>query len=45
MIVDLYQRGLFDLDSMVSKTYPLESFFEVVEDMHHGRLARGVLVF
>ena len=34
-----------DLDSMVSKTYPMEDFHTVVEDMHHGTLARGVLTF
>lgn len=45
MIVDLYKRGLFDLDSMVSKTYPLESFFEVVRDVRQGKIARGVLTF
>jgi S-(hydroxymethyl)glutathione dehydrogenase/alcohol dehydrogenase len=45
MIVDLYKRGLFDLDSMVSKTYPMESFHDVVHDMHDGKLARGVLTF
>ena len=38
-------RGQFDLDSMVSKTYPMESFFDVVHDMHEGKLARGVLTF
>jgi S-(hydroxymethyl)glutathione dehydrogenase/alcohol dehydrogenase len=45
VIVDMYKKGLLDLDSMVSKTYPMEQFFDVVEDMHHGRLARGVLTF
>jgi hypothetical protein len=30
---------------MVSKTYPMEDFHTVVEDMHHGTLARGVLTF
>ncbi|HEY3672321.1 MAG TPA: Zn-dependent alcohol dehydrogenase [Acidimicrobiia bacterium] len=45
VIVDLYKKGLLDLDSMVSKTYPLEDFHTVVEDMHHGTLARGVLTF
>jgi Zn-dependent alcohol dehydrogenase len=45
MIVSLYKGGLFDLDSMVSKTYPMENFFEVVQDMHEGKLARGVLTF
>jgi S-(hydroxymethyl)glutathione dehydrogenase/alcohol dehydrogenase len=45
VIVDLYKKGLLDLDSMVSKTYPMEDFHDVVEDMHHGTLARGVLTF
>jgi Zn-dependent alcohol dehydrogenase len=45
MIVELYKQGLFDLDSMVSKTYPMEHFFDVVHDMHDGKLARGVLTF
>ena len=45
VIVDLYKKGLLDLDSMVSKTYPMEQFHTVVEDMHGGTLARGVLTF
>lgn len=45
MIVDLYKRGQFDLDAMVSQTYPMDDFFTVVHDMHEGKLARGVLVF
>ena len=45
VIVDLYKRGLLDLDSMVSQTYPMENFFDVVHDMHEGKLARGVLTF
>jgi hypothetical protein len=30
---------------MVSQTYAMDDFFTVVDDMHHGKLARGVLVF
>ncbi|MFN8026930.1 MAG: Zn-dependent alcohol dehydrogenase [Acidimicrobiia bacterium] len=45
VIVDLYKKGLLDLDSMVSRTYPREPFFTVVDDMHKGELARGVLTF
>ena len=45
MIVDLYKRGQFDLDAIVSQTYPMDDFFTVVHDMHEGKLARGVLVF
>jgi len=45
MIVGLYKKGLLDLDSMVSRTYPMEEFHTVVHDMHEGTLARGVLTF
>ena len=44
-IVELYRQGKFDLDSMVSKIYPSDAFHDVVDDMHHGRIARGVLKF
>ena len=43
MLVDLYRSGDLMLDELVSETYPLEEFETVVEDMHEGRLARGVL--
>jgi Zn-dependent alcohol dehydrogenase len=45
VIVDMYKKGLLDLDRMVSKIYPMENFFDVVEDMHQGKLARGVITF
>ena len=45
MIVQMYLDGKFDLDSMVSRTYPLEQFEQVTHDMHDGKLARGVLTF
>jgi S-(hydroxymethyl)glutathione dehydrogenase/alcohol dehydrogenase len=45
VIVDLYRKGLLDLDSMVTQTYPMENFSDVVHDMHEGKLARGVLTF
>ncbi|MCB0997008.1 MAG: alcohol dehydrogenase catalytic domain-containing protein [Acidimicrobiales bacterium] len=45
MIVDLYRRGQFDLDSIVTRTYPMEDFHTVLHDMHEGTLARGVLTF
>ena len=31
------------LDELVTETRPLEGFREIVEDMHAGKLARGVL--
>jgi Zn-dependent alcohol dehydrogenase len=42
MLVDLYRSGRLLLDELVSETYPLEA---VVEDLHAGKLARGVLTF
>ena len=45
MIVDLYKSGQFMLDELVSATYPLEEFETVLDDLHHGKLARGVLTF
>jgi S-(hydroxymethyl)glutathione dehydrogenase/alcohol dehydrogenase len=43
MIVDYYRRGLFELDEMVTRRYPLADWEQAIDDMHHGRLARGVL--
>ena len=31
--------------ALVSKVYPMENFFDVVHDMHEGKLARGVITF
>jgi S-(hydroxymethyl)glutathione dehydrogenase/alcohol dehydrogenase len=42
-IIDLYRRGEFMLDELVSATYPLEGFPDAVHDMHEGKVARGVL--
>ncbi len=36
MIVDLYKRGQFDLDSMVSQTYAMDDFFTVVHYDQRG---------
>ncbi|WP_436788759.1 alcohol dehydrogenase catalytic domain-containing protein [Yinghuangia sp. YIM S10712] len=44
-IVELYRQGKFDLDALVSKVYPSDRFTDVLDDMHHGRIARGVLAF
>jgi len=45
MIIELYKSGQFMLDELVSATYPLEEFETVLDDLHHGKLARGVLTF
>jgi Zn-dependent alcohol dehydrogenase len=44
LLIDLYQRGELLLDELVSATFPLDGFDDVVEAMHAGTLARGVLV-
>jgi Zn-dependent alcohol dehydrogenase len=43
LYVDLYLQGKLMLDELVTETKPLEDFKDIVEAMHHGRLARGVL--
>jgi Zn-dependent alcohol dehydrogenase len=45
LMVDLYKAGLLMLDELVSLTRPLERFGEVIDEMHAGRVARGVLTF
>jgi Zn-dependent alcohol dehydrogenase len=45
ILQDLYKKGDLILDKMVTQTYPLEQLAKAFEDMHHGRNAKGVLVF
>ena len=45
LMVDLYLSGQLMLDELVSLTRPLDRFSEVVDEMHAGRVARGVLTF
>lgn len=45
LMVDLYRAGSLMLDELVSLTRPLDAFAEVVDEMHAGRVARGVLTF
>ena len=45
LMVDLYLSGQLMLDELVSLTRPLAQFGEVVDEMHAGRVARGVLTF
>lgn len=45
LYLDLYQRGLLDLDRLVSKTYRLEEINEAFADMLGGETARGVILF
>src|ERR1700734_534787 len=45
LMVDLYKSGRLMLDELVSLTRPLDRFNDVVDEMHAGRVARGVLTF
>ena len=42
-MVDLYKDGRLKLDELVTMTRPLDDFREIVEAMHTGTVARGVL--
>ncbi|MBX3052830.1 MAG: Zn-dependent alcohol dehydrogenase [Caldilineaceae bacterium] len=41
----LYLAGKLDLDSLITKRYPLDDIALAFEDMEAGKVARGVLVF
>lgn len=43
LMVRLYQAGRLQLDELVSQTYPLEEFQSALDELHEGKLARGVL--
>ena len=43
LMVDLYKAGRLKLDELVTMTRPMDSFREIVEAMHAGQVARGVL--
>ena len=43
LMVKLYQAGRLKLDELVSATYPIENFQLALDELHEGKLARGVL--
>jgi S-(hydroxymethyl)glutathione dehydrogenase/alcohol dehydrogenase len=43
LLIDLYQRGELLLDELVTATYPLDDVSRALEELHAGKLARGVL--
>jgi S-(hydroxymethyl)glutathione dehydrogenase/alcohol dehydrogenase len=45
LMVELYREGRLMLDELVTETRPLEGFADIIDDMHAGKLARGVLTF
>jgi S-(hydroxymethyl)glutathione dehydrogenase/alcohol dehydrogenase len=44
-IAELYLEGKVLLDELVSEIHPMEDFHTVIDHMHTGTLARGVLQF
>jgi S-(hydroxymethyl)glutathione dehydrogenase/alcohol dehydrogenase len=43
LLVSFYKDGRLLLDEMVSHTYPLDQITQALDDLHHGKLNRGVL--
>jgi Zn-dependent alcohol dehydrogenase len=43
LLVGLYRDGRLQLDEMVSQVYPLDQITQALDDLHHGKLNRGVL--
>lgn len=43
-VLDLYRQGRLDLDSLVTRTYPLEEVNLAFADLEAGEVARGVLI-
>jgi S-(hydroxymethyl)glutathione dehydrogenase/alcohol dehydrogenase len=43
MLIGLYKAGRLKLDEMVTRTYPLDDVQLALDDLHDGKLARGVL--
>ena len=44
-MLDLYNQGKIKLDELVTKQYKLDEVAQGYEDMHAGKILRGVLVF
>ena len=45
ILQQLYAKGDLILDKMITRTYRLEELGKAFDDMHHGRNAKGVIVF
>jgi Zn-dependent alcohol dehydrogenase len=42
--VDLYMQGRLDLDSLLDARYTFDQIGTALDDLHHGRMTRGVVV-
>ncbi len=45
LYVDFYRQGQLDLESLISRRYPLENINEAYAEMLSGKTARGLIVF
>lgn len=45
ILVDLYRRGVLDIDRLITRRYKLEQINEAFEDLEEGKVGRGVIVF
>jgi alcohol dehydrogenase len=45
MFVDLFLAGKLDLRGILDARYRLEDLGQAFDDLHHGRVTRGVVVF
>lgn len=43
LMVELYKAGRLKLDELVTATYPMDQFSTALDELHEGKLARGVL--
>lgn len=44
VFVDLYLQGRLDLAGIIDARYPLDDAVQALDDLHHGRVTRGVLL-
>ena len=44
LLLDLYRRGQLPLDAMITGRYTLDQLAQAFDDMHSGRIAKGVLL-
>jgi len=45
ILQELYASGQLLLDTMVTRTYPLDQLQDAFSDMHKGLNAKGVIIF
>lgn len=44
-IISLYDKGLLQLEEMITRTYPIEQLQQAFDDMLAGKNAKGVILF